>query len=359
MSEPLALKYRPRKFSEIIGQKINAVVLDRMVESDEVPHGLLFSGPRGSGKTSTARILAQALGDSEPVEVDAASHGLVGDVRELVSTLRYSSGSKYRIIILDEAHSMTKEAFNALLKTLEEPPAGTIFVLVTTEPEKIPETVKSRLMEFTFRKITPEVIRERLTLVRNNEKISIEDELLAYLSVRADGSARDALMMLDQCHRAGITDKQNFLQMIGEDEVTPELVLEMMTGDYQRVFQLTDELSQRVPDPMKLTNALTNTLKEILVLKSGGTLDLPEDKNNKLRALALNLESERIVAAMRMLWDLRTKVKQSVDPRSNLDLALVLITDIFSQGRQIAPTIPKRDNAHVRPESRRLSFEEL
>src|SRR5690606_7934640 len=109
-------------------------------------------------------------------------------------------------------------------------------VLVTTEPEKIPETVKSRLMEFTFRKITPEVIRERLTLVRNNEKISIEDELLAYLSVRADGSARDALMMLDQCHRAGITDKQNFLQMIGEDEVTPELVLEMMTGDYQRVF---------------------------------------------------------------------------------------------------------------------------
>lgn len=363
MTEVLALKYRPKTFSEVIGQRINAVVLDRMVSSGNVPPGLLFTGPRGSGKTSMARILGNALGSTEFIEVDAASHGLVADVRSMIDSLRYSSGSEYRIVIYDEAHSMTKEAFNALLKTLEEPPASTIFILVTTEPDKIPETVKSRLMEFSFRKISPKEIIARLEEIQSREGILADIELLHYISERADGSARDAIMMLDQCWKAGVSDKETFLEMTGEENVAPELVLAMLSGDHAHVFQVADDLAQRVPDPYRLAAQVTNVLKDVLVLKAGGSVT--GRSADVLKTIALHLEAERIVAGMKMLWDLRTRVKASTDPRGNLDLALTLITDIFTQGRQLVQPkatfkkIEQPVSAPTPEESRRLTLAEL
>lgn len=347
MTEVLALKYRPQTFSDVIGQRITAVVLDRMVASDSVPSGLLFTGPKGSGKTSVARILASAL-EADVVEVDAASHGLVSDVRQMIDSMRYGGE---RVIIYDEAHSMTKEAFNALLKTLEEPPAGAIFILVTTEPDKIPETVKSRLMEFTFRKISPKEIYDRLAHIQSHEGILAEIELLSYISHRSDGSARDAIMMLDQCWKAGVSDKETFLEMIGEADVATDLVLAMLTGDHSHVFEVTDDLSERVPDPQRLASMVTGVLKDVLVLKSGGNPGARQETTEKLKTIALHLEPERIVAGMKMLWDLRTRVRQSTDPRGNLDLALVLITDIFTQGRQLIQSKPA--------ESRKLTLAEL
>lgn len=351
----LALKYRPQTFPEVVGQRINALVLDRMVASNEVPQGLLFTGPRGSGKTSTARILANSLDAGEPIEVDAASHGLVADVRAMIDSLRFSTGHDYRVVIYDEAHSMTKEAFNALLKTLEEPPAGTIFILVTTEPEKIPETVKSRLMEFTFRKVTPNIIFDRLTQVQSQEGILADIDLLHFISQRADGSVRDALMMLDQCWKAGISDSETFLKMSGEEDVAPELLISMLTGDHKYIFQTADNLSQRVPDPNRLAGALTQVLKDVLVLKAGGELSCTGDSLTQRKTLASNLEPERIVAAMRMIWDLRTRVRSSPDPRGNLDLVLVLITEIFTQGRQPLPVPGKTPGG----EPRKLTMDEL
>lgn len=354
MTEPLALKYRPKTFAEVIGQRITAVVLDRMVDSGQVPSGLLFAGPKGTGKTSMARILGSALGSADFIEVDAASHGLVDDVRSMIDSLRYSTGDTYRIVIYDEAHSMTREAFNALLKTLEEAPENTIFVLVTTEPDKIPETVKSRLMEFTFRKITPKEIFARLQQIQSQEGILADIELLHYISERADGSARDAIMMLDQCHRAGISSVDDFREMAGEEDVAPELVLAMLTGDHAEVYRVADDLSQRVPDPYRLASMIITVLKDVLVLKAGGTVQSRDVE--RLRTLALNLASERVVAAMKMLWDLRTRVRQSPDPRANLDLALALITDIFTQGRPVqAKPIIKKPNV----EPRKLTLAEL
>jgi DNA polymerase-3 subunit gamma/tau len=362
----LALKYRPQTFSDVVGQRISAVVLDRMVSAGDVPTGLLFSGPKGSGKTSMARILGNSLGSTEFIEVDAASHGLVDDVRRMIDSLRYSSGAENRVVIYDEAHSMTREAFNALLKTLEEAPAATIFILVTTEPEKIPETVKSRLMEFSFRKISPAEIESRLFKIIQAEGIPHSQDLITYLATRADGSMRDAIMTLDQCWKAGITDKETFLEMAGEEDVAPELVVSMLSGDHARVFQVADDLSQRVPDPNRLASSVAGVLKDVLILKSGGTVDAKPEDLDRLKTIALHLESERIVAGLKMLWDLRTRVRSSTDPRGNLDLALALITDIFTRGRQplqvkkvertekVAPVV-----APTQEEPRRLTLAEL
>ena len=356
MYEPLALKYRPMKFQDIIGQHINAIVLDRMVASDNVPQGILFSGPRGTGKTSTARILAKSLDAGDPIEVDAASHGLVADVREMIETLRYSNGEKYRVVIYDEAHSMSKEAFNALLKTLEEPPSGTIFILVTTEPEKIPETVKSRLMEFTFRKISPSIILDRLLYVVDQEGIEIDRDLLSYIADRAEGSVRDGLMMLDQCWKAEIRTKSQFLEMSGEEDIAPDLILAMLTKDHSLIFQKLEEMSQRVPDPYRVISLLNDTLKDILVLRSGGQVEFTGEALNKRRQIMQYLEPERVVASMRVMWELRTKVKASSSPRNNLDLVVVLITDIFTQGRQ---PVVRSNTLNAETQHRRLTIDEL
>jgi len=365
MTEGLALKYRPRQFQDLVGQTITAVVLERMVTQNKIPPGLLFAGPRGCGKTSAARILANSLDAGEIVEVDAASHGLVADVREVIETLRYSTGGKYRVVIYDEAHSMSKEAFNALLKTLEEPPANTIFILVTTEPEKILPTAKSRLMEFTFRKVSPDNTLNRLMYVVDEEEIPSEPDLLTYIAERADGSVRDALMMLDQCWKAGIEDRETFLKLSGEEDVAPDLILALMTGDHSHIFQVTDDLSQRVPDPQRLAAMLTRTLRDVLVLKAGGTVDASEEGKEKRKSIATHLEPERVVGAMKMLWDLRTRVRQSPDPRGNLDLVLVLVAEIFNNGRKVSnpkvavPSSKPVDSAPVPQEARRLTLAEL
>lgn len=369
MTELLTLKYRPTVFADMIGQNVTAVVLDRMVSENKVPTGLLFSGVRGSGKTTAARILANSMDAGEPIEVDAASHGSVADVREMIESLRFSSGGTNRVIIYDEAHSMSKEAFNALLKTLEEPPAGVTFVLVTTEPEKIPATVKSRLMEFVFRRVRTAVIFQRLWAVSEKENIDISQELVEFLADRADGAVRDGLMMLDQCSRAGIKTKTDFLQLAGERDVAPILVQALLTGDHAYIFETVEELSQWVPDPAKLASSVVGVLRDILVLRAGGAVRASEKGIAERQALVRLLEPERVLAAMRLLWDLKTKTRQSNDPRGNLDLALVLVSEVLTRGREGTikppakstpqPVVPMTTEEPEAVDQRRLTLDEL
>ena len=338
----LAVQYRPSSFDDMIGQEVSAIILKRMVEENKVPSGLLFSGVRGSGKTTAARILSESFGESETIEIDAASHGSVQDVRDLLEVLRVSSGGAKRVVIYDEAHSMSREALNALLKTLEEPPAGVTFILVTTEPDKIPNTVKSRLMEFVFRKVPAHKITQRVALVASKESIPLTKDLAIFLGERADGSVRDGLMLLDQCWRAGIASKEDFLALVGESEDVSGLVKTMLTGDHSLIFASLEDLLSRVNSPEKISEGIIGVLTDVLVLRAGGTLDLPEAKAEIRHEIARHLEPDRVIAALKMLWDLRTKARQAGDPKSNLNLVVVLVTEVFTRGKPALKPVPRK-----------------
>lgn len=320
----------------MIGQKLNATVLARMVEIREVPSGLLFSGPSGSGKTTAARILATKL-DGDVLEIDAASNGGVAEVRKLIDTLRYSSGSEFRVVIIDEVQSMTREAFNALLKTLEEPPAGTIFILVTTEPEKIPEPVLTRLMEFEFRRVTPAEIFDRLTEIATKEAIEAEADLLLYLAQTSNGNVRAAVTSLDMIRLANITTVAEYRKAQGAQDVGPVLVAALLAGDPAKLFSAVDKLLSVTGNPMYLANELLATLRDMTVVRAGGSLSIEGRYSDLRRDLALRVEPERVLAAMKTLWDLKTRVRGADNPRGNLELALILIADVFTRGKAPAP----------------------
>ena len=219
-----ARKWRPLIFDDVVGQQHITDTLKRAIEKDRVAHAYIFTGTRGVGKTTTARILARALncdkgptidpcGECEScqniingssfdvMEIDGASNNGVDNIRELRDNLNYNSmAGKYRIIVIDEVHMLTKGAFNALLKTLEEPPKNVIFIFATTEPQKIPDTIHSRCQRYDFRRISTEHIAGQLAKICKNEKINFEKEALNLVARRADGSMRDSLSLLDQVY---------------------------------------------------------------------------------------------------------------------------------------------------------------
>jgi DNA polymerase-3 subunit gamma/tau len=217
-----ARKWRPLTFEDVVGQEHITETLKKAIEKDRVAHAYIFTGTRGVGKTTTARILARALncengptpnpcgvcgacknimsGSSfDVIEIDGASNNSVEDIREIRDNIHYSSmGGKYRIYVIDEVHMLTKSAFNALLKTLEEPPPQVIFIFATTEPQKIPATIQSRCQRYDFRRISTEQIVERLTKICADENIAFSSGALTILARKAEGSMRDALSLLDQ-----------------------------------------------------------------------------------------------------------------------------------------------------------------
>ncbi len=220
----LARKWRPLSFADVVGQEHVTRTLAKAIEKNRIAHAYVFSGTRGVGKTTTARILARALncekgptpapcGECEPcktimngssfdvLEIDGASNNSVDDIRELRDNINYSSmGGKHRIYVIDEVHMLSKSAFNALLKTLEEPPRNVIFIFATTEPQKIPETILSRCQRYDFRRISTEQIRGRLEHICSTENVTYDREALELIARKADGSMRDALSLLDQVY---------------------------------------------------------------------------------------------------------------------------------------------------------------
>lgn len=356
---PLPIKYRPTTFDALVGQRINAVVLGRMVETGKVPPALLFSGPSGVGKTTAARVLASSLGASDVIEIDAASNGGVEQVRKLLDVSRYSTGGAHRVLVLDEAHSITRQGFEALLKTLEEPPSNTIFVLVTTEPGKIPGTVLSRLVEFQFRAIADSDVLDRLTVIAHKEGISADFSLLNHIVRRAAGNMRTALTSLDQVWRAGVTALPDYLALTGEHDPAPALLHACLTGDHAKVFEVLDDQMETSGSPGQIVANLINCLRDLMVLRAGGTLKVTGEDFEVRRGLAASLEQERLLAAVRLLWDVKTKIRVD-DPRGTLEMVLILITDVFTRGRDLpprlaAPAEPVQEAVQVR----RMSLSDL
>jgi len=351
----LALRYRPKTFAEVTGQKLAAVPLYRMARLGTVPPALLLSGVRGCGKTSTARILGMALNcesadrsaDCWPcgkcpsclavlvhnsldvLEVDAASNGGVDAVRGLRELVAYGSPGQWKMIMLDEAHAMSTNAFNALLKILEEPPEHTVFVLLTTEPGKILPTVASRCMQFTFRRIPPDLITARLAAICQAEGIEPGPGLLAAIADRADGAMRDAVMLLDQVNCALKSEPltlDNFRVLFGDSDYALPLVAAMAGGDYPAVYAALEAALAQAGETSAVAARLVDCLADLLRLCSGGEVTAQGAPLEARRALAARLDVPRLAKAMRVLWDLQTRVRVE-DRVAGLKLACVVVTE--------------------------------
>lgn len=374
MSENFPLKYRPEKFSDMIGQTLTAHTLQLLVNADDVPHGILFSGPSGTGKTTAARILAAEMNPDQRadivagvspdvVEIDAASNGGVGEIRRVLESLRYQSspGSK-RVLIYDEAHSITREGFNALLKPTEED-SGTTFVFVTTEPEKIPPTVLSRLTEFEFHRVSPLDIYNRLLYVKEKEVLTCEPDLLKKLALSASGNVRTALSYLNLVAKANILTLEEYDSLRGDRDYAPDLLEAVLSGDHGKIFSSLDETLNVVSSPAQVSTALVHLMRDLLVVRSKGTLLHSGIALAKRSNLALRIEPDQITAVIKLLWDLKTRVRGSSDGLGDIETALILIAGILAKGRVSTPaavpvpTTPEPVQA-VEPE-RRLSFAEL
>lgn len=336
MTDPLVKKYRPSSFKELVGQRMTAVVLQRMVAEDMVPPALLFSGPSGVGKTTAARLLIDAMKAEGSLEVDAASNGGVAEVRKLIEVVQYSTGGPHRVLILDEAHSITPQGFEALLKVLEEPPEKTVFVLCSTEPHRIPKNVRSRLIEFRFHPVTTAQIHDRLMAIVHSEHRGVEPQLLSHIAQQAGGDLRSATWLLDMSLRAEVFTLESFLKLTAASDPGPELMQALVTGDHAEIFDVLDRQVSTIADPAQIQQALISTIRDLFVLRAGGTLTVQAEALEVRKTLARQLEPERLMYAVKTLWEMRTKLRTSNDGRGNLELALILIAEAFTRGR-VAP----------------------
>ena len=285
-------KYRPNNFSEVIGQKHVVETLKNAVNNDKLAHAYLFCGPRGTGKTTVAKILAKSINcqseENRPcghcencieiqkssypdvVEMDAASNNGVDEVRELIEKVKYAPiHGKYKVYIIDEVHMMTTSAFNALLKTLEEPPQYCIFILATTEPHKVLPTIISRCQRFDFRKLSNEDIEDNIKNICSKENISIEEDAIKMIASLGDGGMRDALSILAQCiayKETNITVQDvSLVYGVATTEEKIKLLELVKNRDSEKMIQKVRELTGRGIDVSRLTNDIIEILKDSVV----------------------------------------------------------------------------------------------
>jgi DNA polymerase-3 subunit gamma/tau len=356
----LTNRYRPHTFDHLVGQRVAQLVLHQMVRKNAVPPALLLSGPPGSGKTSSARILGASLvcdlspepcgtcgacrevfaGTSlDVLELDGATHGLVADIRAVCESVQYTLSGRHRIVVLDEAQSLSREAFNALLTTLERPPEGVVFVLVTTEPRKLPDTILSRCMQIEFRRIALGDIVGRLETVCRAENLEVESTLLRVIADRADGGLRDAIMLLDQVTSVGVRTAEQFSELMGETDYAPTLLEGLLTGRAADAFAVTDEQLCRTGDPQEVVTCLVHCLRDVVTLHAEGELTHQGSALAARQRLARLLPAERALAALRVFWDVQTKVHTGDDRRTALELAVAVLADVL--GPPVEPHRPR------------------
>ena len=289
-----ARKWRPQKFEDVVGQEHITATLKNAIKTNRIAHAYIFTGPRGVGKTTTARILAKALNcenpqDAEPcnecamcktindsqtmdiIEIDGASNRGIDEIRTLRESVKYApTRGKYKIYIIDEVHMLTKESFNAFLKTLEEPPAHTIFVFATTDIHKVPLTIISRCQRFDFRRIQLETIKSTLSKIAGEEKIKIDDKTLTLISKKADGALRDAQSLFDQVISfcGDKIDSETVSKMLNliDDDLFFTISDAILEKDFNVVFQTTDKIYQNGWDFIDFTDGLLEHFRNILTV---------------------------------------------------------------------------------------------
>ncbi len=277
MGKALYRKYRSKKLNEVVGQKHITDTLEKALKSGSISHAYLFTGPRGVGKTSIARILAHEINDIsyddesihlDIIEIDAASNRRIDEMRDLRDKVHIApTSSKYKVYIIDEVHMLTREAFNALLKTLEEPPEHAVFILATTEAHKVPDTITSRTQKFTFKPISHEDAVGHLKVISDKENIKIDDEALNLVAKHGNGSFRDSISILDQLSNIGKSDSIELSQVsdllgIPDDEIIDDLIKFTANNDIANLLNSIKKLQEKGVDPSLAARILSSKLRE-------------------------------------------------------------------------------------------------
>ena len=356
----LARKYRPQKFSEVIGQEHVTRTLKNAIEQGRIAHGYIFSGHRGIGKTTVARILAMALNCrstdhpvSEPcgicescteiraanavdvIEIDAATNRGIDEIRELREAARYRPArDRFKIYILDEAHQITDAAFNALLKTLEEPPGHVVFMLATTQPEDIPQTIRSRCQHFSFRAVRFEEIMGQLRDLVGKEQIESDEDALALLAEAGDGSMRDALSILDQAiaSSTGRLTADAVRQLVGAapSSILEEVMQAVSRSASEEVLQLTDKLISEGQNPGHFAKQLVRFLRNAVVAKVAGQesplLQISGDERARVARIADLFSEEDLTRHLQIMLRTHSDLGYKQEQRFHLELGLLKMT---------------------------------
>ncbi|MCE7975486.1 MAG: DNA polymerase III subunit gamma/tau [Leptolyngbya sp. PLA1] len=342
----LARRYRSRQFDEVVGQEPIAKTLLNAVKAGRVAHAYLFCGTRGVGKTTVARLFAKALNggspdvddaimqgrDTDTLEIDAASNNGVDNVRDLTANAGYRPmRGKYKIYIIDEVHMLSTAAFNALLKTMEEPPEHVKFILCTTDPQKVPATIQSRCQRFDFRNIPASLIAKHLADIVKQESLAAEPELLHQIARLGNGSMRDALSLLDRVMATGekklTLDLLNSLLGLPDRELIGSLVAAFADGEPGPALARTDELLQRGISIDQLLDSLLGRLRDLMLLAACGgkttLVDLSDAARESEAALASRFDAAGLVHMIALCENVQRSARSSSVPRALLDALIV------------------------------------
>jgi DNA polymerase-3 subunit gamma/tau len=355
MYQVIARKYRPQSFGELIGQEHVKTTLENAITQRRIAHGYIFSGQRGTGKTTIARILARCLncelgptptpcgkcsscveiaaGSSmDVIEIDAASNRGINEMRELRENVRFRPArDRYKVFIVDEAHQITSEAFNALLKTLEEPPEWVVFILCTTEAHKIPSTIVSRCQQFSFRSVDFAELVSRMEWIIQQEGITADADVLSVLARAGEGSVRDSLSALDQaiaCCGTNLTatEVRGLLGMFSLDSLS-EVAKALIAADSQRMLEVVAELESNGRSLQHFARELARYFRNLLVVKvTGGNTRLvaaSPSEQEQLAAIAGQFSEEDLTRYLQLSLDLFTDLQNSLQPRLHLEIGLL------------------------------------
>ncbi|HUQ92801.1 MAG TPA: DNA polymerase III subunit gamma/tau [Bryobacteraceae bacterium] len=355
MYQVIARKYRPRSFAELIGQEHVRTTLENAISQRRIAHGYIFSGQRGTGKTTVARIVARCLnceqgptiqpcgecascreisagGAIDVIEIDAASNRGIHEMRELRESVRFRPArDRYKIFIIDEAHQITSEAFNALLKTLEEPPEWVVFMMCTTETHKIPNTIASRCQQFSFRSVDFEVVLERLRMICEQEGIEADAEALSVIALSGEGSVRDSLSALDQAIACcgGTLQAQEVRQLLGRFSIQTleQVAAALLALDSRQMLDIVQELERGGQNLQHFCRELCRFFRNLLVARIAGAdtrlVAASNAERERLGALAAQFSEEDLTRYLHLTLELFQALQASLNPRMHLELGLV------------------------------------
>lgn len=361
---PLYRKYRPQAIEQIVGQEHIKKALANAINMDRISHAYLFTGPRGTGKTSTARIFAKSLNcmngptitpcnecencknitNSIPIdviEIDAASNRSVNDADEIIQKVALSPvQSRYKIYIIDEVHMLTNQAFNALLKTLEEPPKNVIFILATTEVHKVLDTIKSRCQRFDFKRITTEDIVKHLRYIADSEKINITDDALLYIAQNSAGGMRDSIALLDQLSvlnssesAISVDDINSLLGRLSFSTLT-ELFKAIIISNQNEALKVLNDIYNKGNEPVQILSNLLEYFRNALILKSVGNnvtnlvVQLNEEQTQTLSSALSDIEVHQLVSLIDKCANYIKELKLTANPKLWLDVAILDMSNL-------------------------------